>query len=327
MASFAVMALNVLIWQVEMLLAGLMMLTLLPTLAFRSFAWIGQGSLGLVINLSFRFGLGALLSSLSFPVLDRLTITTPVSFQSVIVSVIGGWCFAFLFWQCNKLASAMLSGIASLTAGSVAGAAVGSAVAAGALLSGAAALGGGALAAGGGVLRGAMAARGAGSAAAGTLASGGGSGMASSPGAGALRSPQWRQSESWDAALATPGELCGRGRAGRGPAGESQSAELCRCGALYWPGSRRPRGPSLRRERGMPRWLGQLGWCGVWIIALYVVRGWGMWWYVGAAGGLTTACWWLLVRVVQGLWTGAVALRQPPPRRVRRLVIEERIYD
>ena len=189
MASFAVMALNVMIWQVELLLAGLMMLTLLPTLAFRSWAWIGQGSLGAVINLTFRFGVGALISSLTFPVLNRLTITTPVSFQSVIVSVIGGWFFAILFWQCNKLASLSLSGMASLSAGTVFSAAMGSAITAGAVLSGAAALGGGALGLAGAAGKGLMAARSGGSAAAGVLAQSGGGGPGQSAGAGSDRGP------------------------------------------------------------------------------------------------------------------------------------------
>src|SRR5262249_49978736 len=70
MASFAVMALNVMMWQMELLIAGVIVLTVLPTLAFRSMAWIGQGALGLVVNLTFRFGLGALLASLTFPMLE-----------------------------------------------------------------------------------------------------------------------------------------------------------------------------------------------------------------------------------------------------------------
>ena len=182
MASFAVMALNVMMWQVELLIASVMMLTLLPTLAFRSLAWIGQGSLGLMVNLTFRFGVGAFLSSVTFPVLEMLTITKPVSFQSVIVSVIGGWLFAIAFWQCNKLASAFLSGMASLGAGTVAGAALGSAITAGAVLSGAGAVGAGALAGVAGGVSGGMraggallgAARGAG----GVLSRGGGVGPA-----------------------------------------------------------------------------------------------------------------------------------------------------
>ena len=41
--SFGVMAINVLIWQVEMLIVGLAVLILLPTLIFRSMAWMALG--------------------------------------------------------------------------------------------------------------------------------------------------------------------------------------------------------------------------------------------------------------------------------------------
>jgi hypothetical protein len=156
MAAFAVLAVNVAIWQVELLIAGVGAMVLLPALTFRSWAWMAQGALSLTINLCFRFFLGALLASLTFPLLERLTITTPVSFQSVAVSVIGGWLFAFLFTRVNSMASHFLSGMASLTAGTVVSAAAGSAVTVGAAVSGVGAVGGAALAGGATAARGGL---------------------------------------------------------------------------------------------------------------------------------------------------------------------------
>jgi type IV secretion system protein TrbL len=119
LGAFAVMAINIFVWQLELLIAAVMLLMLLPALACRSTAWMGQGALAYVINKSFRFGVGALLASLTFQVLPMLTVTTPVSFQSVAVSCIGGWAIAMLFLVCNKMASGFLAGIPQLGAGTV----------------------------------------------------------------------------------------------------------------------------------------------------------------------------------------------------------------
>src|SRR5262249_43383940 len=42
LASFAVMAGHVFVWQIEMLVAGVMLLALIPTLTFRATQWMGQ---------------------------------------------------------------------------------------------------------------------------------------------------------------------------------------------------------------------------------------------------------------------------------------------
>ena len=156
MVSFGILSINVAIWQIELLLASVGAMVLLPALAFRSWSWMASSALSLTLNLCFRFFLGALLASLTFPLLERLTVTTPVSFQSVAVSVIGGWFFALLFTRVNSLASHFLSGMASLTAGTVVSAALGSAVTAGAVISGAGAVGGAALAGGATAARGGL---------------------------------------------------------------------------------------------------------------------------------------------------------------------------
>ena len=143
LASFAVMAGHVFVWQIEMLIAGVMLLTLLPTLAFRATQWIGQAVFGFVMNLAMKFGLGAFLVSLTFPLMDKLSIPAgePVSFQRVAVMVIGGWVFAFLFFAVNRLASGLASGIPQLTGGLLVSAAAGSAAVVGAAVSGGGSLG------------------------------------------------------------------------------------------------------------------------------------------------------------------------------------------
>jgi len=142
-ASFAVMAGHVFVWQIEMFVAGVMLLALIPTLTFRATQWIGQAMCAFVMNLALKFGLGALLVSLTFPLMDKLSLTTgeAVSFQRVTVMVIGGWVLAVLFFAVNRLASGLASGIPQLTGGLLVSAAAGSAAVVGAVASGGASLG------------------------------------------------------------------------------------------------------------------------------------------------------------------------------------------
>jgi type IV secretion system protein TrbL len=154
-ASFAVMAGHVFVWQIEMLVAGVMLLALIPTLTFRATQWIGQAMFAFVMNLALKLGLGALLVSLTFPLMDKLSLTAgeQVSFQRVTVMVIGGWVVAVLFFAVNRMASGLASGIPQLTGGLLVSAAAGSAAVVGAVASGGASLGLGAAAGSAGVGR------------------------------------------------------------------------------------------------------------------------------------------------------------------------------
>jgi len=143
LVAFAVMAGHVFIWQMEALISSVMLLVLIPTLCFRATQWIGQAMFAFVMNLALKFGLGAILVSLTFPLMDKLTLPAgqPVGLQPVAVMVIGGWVVAALFFTVNRLASGLASGIPQLTGGLLVGAAAGSAAVVGAVLSGGASLG------------------------------------------------------------------------------------------------------------------------------------------------------------------------------------------
>src|ERR1041385_3977894 len=115
-AAFLLMAINVAIWEIELLLAAIVCLPLIVCLVSQWTSWIGQQSLSFLVNATFRFFLGAVVASASFPLLKTLTVTQPVSFQSVLVAVGAGWIFAMLFMRVNALSSRLLSGLPSFSA-------------------------------------------------------------------------------------------------------------------------------------------------------------------------------------------------------------------
>jgi len=144
--AYAVMAVSVFIWQVEVLVASIGALVLLPFALYRSTAWIAQGAISFLVNMGFRFMIGALLAAVVFPLLSQPTIQKP-ALDAAIVAVIASWTLGFLFLKVPSLASGLLSGSPTLTAGQV-GAAV--AATAGVLATGGGAAGAGYLAGRGG---------------------------------------------------------------------------------------------------------------------------------------------------------------------------------
>jgi len=144
LGAFAVMALHIFIWQMEMLIAEVMLLVLIPTLCFRATQWVGQSLLALIMNLALKFGLGALLVSLTLPLVGKLS-SMPggamITIRQAVLTVVGGWAFAVLFFAVNRLASGLASGIPQLTGGLLVGAAAGSAALVGAVVSGGTSLG------------------------------------------------------------------------------------------------------------------------------------------------------------------------------------------
>jgi type IV secretory pathway TrbL component len=188
-AAFMVMAYKVFWWQVELLLASLGGMVLLPTLIFRPTGFIAAGVLSYAANMGVRFFLGALLTGALWANLATLTaITRPTTtlrlaavdftvqeaFFATGVAIVLGACFLAV----NRLAGMLTSGIPGMAGGQSMGSFL-RMVTAGAttLLAGGAAAG----AAGVGTLRlgaaGAQGALGASQAAGHLLTSGGASGM------------------------------------------------------------------------------------------------------------------------------------------------------
>jgi type IV secretion system protein TrbL len=112
-AAFAVMALNIFIWQVEILLASAVGMLLIPTLLTRWTAFAGGGIVSFIVNKAFKMGAAATMVGLTFPLVQKsLTLTQgPVSLSRVVVVVIGAWCFSALFFTVSRLAGGMIAGI------------------------------------------------------------------------------------------------------------------------------------------------------------------------------------------------------------------------
>lgn len=160
--AFLVLAGSIFAWEIEFLVVGLMSLVLLPCLATRSLSFAASGCLSYIINAGFKFGLAAFLASVAFPALRQLTITEPVSVQSVLVTCGAAWSIAFLFFHVNRLASTILSGQPSMNFGTLLSSIIATGTAGVALATGGAAVvGGGAAAAVGATRAGVMAGAGA----------------------------------------------------------------------------------------------------------------------------------------------------------------------
>jgi TrbL/VirB6 plasmid conjugal transfer protein len=137
--AFGLMALNVYIWQIELVLAMAMGLVLIPTLTFRSTSWMGQGVLSFMVNKSFKLATGAAMTSLTFPLVQRFLLIPAgqqVSLWRCLMCVIGAWSFCILFLMVSRLAGAMLSGVPATTAGDVIRTAIGTVAGSTAVLSG-----------------------------------------------------------------------------------------------------------------------------------------------------------------------------------------------
>jgi hypothetical protein len=104
-------------------------MVMVPWLAYRGTAWIGQGVLAYLVNLGTKFGMAALATSVVFRSIELITAPPNVSLHGAIVYILLSLVFAVLFWRINALAAWLSQGQSGLGAGSVfaaAGAALGS---------------------------------------------------------------------------------------------------------------------------------------------------------------------------------------------------------
>lgn len=123
--AFGVMAYKMFWWQVELLIASLASLCLLPTLCFRSLAFVGQGILSYAANMFCRFLIAAILAGALWRHLDKLTglpsqpglptlTGLDLSIQAAVVAAGAAWALALCFVGVNRLASMLASGIPAL---------------------------------------------------------------------------------------------------------------------------------------------------------------------------------------------------------------------
>lgn len=124
-SAFFLISYRIFWWQVELLIASLASLCLIPTLCFRSLAFVGQGILSYSANMFCRFLIGAILSGALWRHLDKLTglpsqpglptlTGLDLSIQAAFVAAGVAWALALCFLSVNRLASMLASGIPAL---------------------------------------------------------------------------------------------------------------------------------------------------------------------------------------------------------------------
>jgi type IV secretory pathway TrbL component len=142
-SAFFLIAFRLFWWQVELLIASLAGLCLLPTLCFRAVSFVGQGILSYAANMFCRFLIGAILAGALWRHLDTLTglpsepgLPTlrglDLSIQAAFVAVGGAWALALCFLSVNRLAGMLASGVPALTGAGTVGTMVRTLVGAGA---------------------------------------------------------------------------------------------------------------------------------------------------------------------------------------------------
>jgi type IV secretory pathway TrbL component len=124
--AFAVCAFRIFWVQLELIIASLGGLCLLPTLVFRFTAFIAQGVLAYAANMFARFLLTALLAGAMWRHLEHLAAlatkmdfssmrAVDLSMQAAFVAAVTAWALAFCFLNLNKLASMLTSGLPQLS--------------------------------------------------------------------------------------------------------------------------------------------------------------------------------------------------------------------
>lgn len=124
-AAFAVMAYKVFWWQVELLIAGVAGVCLLPCLLLRQTAFVATGVLSYAANMFARFLLGAMLAGVMWKHLDVFSVSPLLShkvgvdaaIQAASAAVAIAWVLAACFLSVNKLAGALTSGIPGMAGG------------------------------------------------------------------------------------------------------------------------------------------------------------------------------------------------------------------
>jgi type IV secretion system protein TrbL len=139
-AAFSCMALNLLRWEAEALLAAVWGLVTIPFLVYRQTTWIGQGAVNFLVNMACKFGLAGLLVSVLFSFERLVTVPDTIGLEGAVILILGVWFIAGLFFSVNRLASALVQGIPSLAGSHLIGAAVATVAGTAAVLGGGTAL-------------------------------------------------------------------------------------------------------------------------------------------------------------------------------------------
>ena len=124
-AAFAVMAYKVFWWQVELLIAGVAGICLLPCLLLRQTSFVATGVLSYAANAFARFLLGAILAGALWRHLDVFSVSPLLSqkvgvdaaIQAASAAVAIAWVMAACFLGVNKMAGMLTSGIPGMAGG------------------------------------------------------------------------------------------------------------------------------------------------------------------------------------------------------------------
>lgn len=128
-AAFGVMAYKVFWWQVELLIASLAGMCLLPTLCFQRTAFVATGVLSYAANMFARFLLGALLAGALWRHLESLTLVAilprkaglDMAIQGAFAAVATAWILAACFLSVNRIAGMLTSGVPGMAGGHTVG--------------------------------------------------------------------------------------------------------------------------------------------------------------------------------------------------------------
>jgi type IV secretory pathway TrbL component len=94
-------------------------LAFLPFVASRHTSFLAQGPISLVFGTAARLFTLALLTSVAYPLMERLVLPPTPSLPQAWAAVLGSGALAALYWQTPNLAASLASGIPSLALGAV----------------------------------------------------------------------------------------------------------------------------------------------------------------------------------------------------------------
>src|SRR5215831_11879385 len=128
---FAYLGLRIMILQIELSVAILCSVILLPAAIVRGMGWLAAGALSYPINCGFRFFVMAVLASIVVPLMHQI-VGVGATWETGISMLIAALCIAYLFHKADSIAAGILIGSPALGVGGLLQtAALGAAVVAG----------------------------------------------------------------------------------------------------------------------------------------------------------------------------------------------------
>ncbi len=128
--AFFIMAIQVFITVLEFYIGAVLALILVPFGVNRHTAFMAERAFGLVIAFGIKLMVLGFITSATFPVLSAFTLPADPPLGEVFSMMLASLAIAFLMWHAPSMATGLLAGSPSLTAGTAVGTAVGTGLAA-----------------------------------------------------------------------------------------------------------------------------------------------------------------------------------------------------